>query len=141
MSFDLNSLDTASKATEGAVMKLSSPKNGSVLEDDKGLPYTITLRGRHSIQAIEVDRRYNDARSANATRLRGMPEITQEDVEEQNVSQLIACTVGWYLPPVDGEVLEFSTANARKLWTDARFRWLREQAFTFIQRDSNFVKG
>ena len=139
--FDLNSLDTSTKATEGAIMKIANPKNGNLLEDDDGKPYTVTLRGRHSIQALDVERRYNDARSQNATRLRGMPEITQEDIEEQNVYQLVACTVALYLPRVDGEVLECTPQNARKLWSDPRFRWLREQAFTFMQRDSNFVKG
>jgi hypothetical protein len=61
-------------------------------------------------------------------------QMTAEEVEANSVELLVALTVGWHLVSPDGEPIDypFSPQNARALYSDRRFAWIKDQADAFV---------
>ena len=133
--FNINDLDIFTRAQQGVEMPVLHPATRTVVVSG-GKQWTITLCGRASdahrqaLRVIEMQRAERAARGEA---------ITPEQAERDNTEMLVACTKGWTPFALDGEVFEFSLANARRLWADRRFGWLREQAVRFINDDANFL--
>lgn len=113
-------------------MELVHPVEGTTLLDDDKEPVTIELYGadsdvfRKTIRALG-----NKALSKNQKKR------TIEELEESTVKLLARVTVGWSGLKEDGEELEFSIANAERLYTD--YPWIKEQVDEFVQERSNFL--
>lgn len=134
--FDLASLDTHTRAQTGVAMPVVHPRDRLPVTLSDGTPFTITLCGRSS----DVFRRATiNVESAQAERAAHGRVSTPEESERDNVEILTACTRGWTTFPMDGQPFEFSVENARKLWGDRRFLWMREQAMRFVRDDANFL--
>jgi hypothetical protein len=136
MSFDLATLDTLAKSQIGADMEIIHPANRAPVKGDNGQPLTITLLGRSSDVFQAMSRRIMQERVAKSGR--GI-NLTQDDIERENVELLTACTVRWTEFSIDGTPFPWTPDNARRLWSDPRWRWLSEAAFKFIHDDGNFL--
>lgn len=58
--------------------------------------------------------------------------------EEDNLELLVACALGWNLTS-KGQPLEFNEANVRKVLTDPKRRWLRDQVQAGFDERENFI--
>ena len=134
--FDIAVLDTLTRSQEGVPMPVLHPATRQVIMLEDGRPWTITLCGRSSDAHRSVMR---EIEAGRADRLARGQQPTPEDIERDNNRVLVACTKGWTTVLRDAVPFEYSHDNARTLWSDRRFAWLRDQAIRFIQDDANFL--
>lgn len=136
---DLSQFDSTVASDDGVLMSLRDPTTGKVLHvsDDDDTPVTIKLLGEDSEKFRALAHRRQNTRIRDSVDARGRIRITSEQIEDDELEVLVACTVGWEGVDVDGEMLEFSLQNVRKLY--ARFKWIREQASQFIADRSNYL--
>lgn len=127
---DLIQLNTKQAAEDGATVYLRNPFTGERLEGME-----IDVFGQDSA----AFRNYARAR-ANRRLKRRNDTTTVEQLEDENVELLVSCTKGWRNITLDGKELEFSKDNARKLYRDERFPWLKEQVDEVIGERSRFLR-
>jgi len=129
---DLSKLDVKEAADRGADMVLRHPATGEELFADDGTPIVFKLLGSDSQEYRRMVRM-----TANKNLKQGRQTPTVERFEQNGVELLVAVTVGWSGVQVNGEMLEFSPANARQLYTD--YRWIQEQVDQFVAERANFL--
>jgi hypothetical protein len=125
---DLTSLAVSS---EGSVLTLTHPVTGA------DLPVKITLLGTDSpvfrkAQRAIVNRRLKQAKKTT---------LTAEEIEAEGVDALVACTVSWEGVELDGKKLDCTPENIRRVYTDVRLPFIREQVDSFIAERANFMKA
>jgi hypothetical protein len=64
-----------------------------------------------------------------------MPTQEPEDDESEAIDLLVACTLGWTGAPVP-----FSPTEARRLYSDPKRQWLREQLQTALDERERFTR-
>jgi hypothetical protein len=131
---DLKTLDITEAANAGQVMEVLHPATNQPLEDDEGEPVLITLAGIDS----EVFRKAQRAATNRRLAVKGRTKITADELEQDALEALVACTLDWSGIAIGGEVLECTKANVRKVYTE--FRWLREQVDEFVGDRAGFLK-
>jgi hypothetical protein len=125
---DLSFYEKASE--EGADLALKDPAGKALLNGD-GSTVTIKLAGVTSP-------RWTRAMDALQNKLIAAKEKqSAEDIRGNRCSLLAAATLGWHGIEVDGNPLEFSEANAKKLYV--RFRWVADQVDEFIAAKEHFL--
>lgn len=137
--FSLASLDTYTRAQTGVAMPVVHPRERTPIVLAEGELFTVTLCGRSSDAFRQATRLVESTQADRAAR---GAISTPEEAERDNVEILTACTRGWTpFPLEDGDQapFEYSIENARRLWSDRRFQWLREQAMRFVRDDANFL--
>lgn len=70
-------------------------------------------------------------------------EAEEEDPVEDQVERLVVLVCGWYLvgPNKQPINVSFSKDNARKLFSNPKFAWLRRRSFAYVVNEKNFMKG
>ena len=135
---DLNQTKTA----DSADVVLMHPASGEPL-GDKGPdgtvanPATITVAGKDSDTYRTFQRRLLNRRLAVKGRRDSTP--TVEELEEEGLSLLVTCTLGWKNIELDGKALAFSPGAARQLYSD--FPWIREQVDAAIGDRERFLSN
>jgi hypothetical protein len=68
-------------------------------------------------------------------------EAEDEDPVEEQVERLVTLATGWHLVGPDRAVINvpFTKENARKLFSDAGFGWLRRRAYSYVVNERNFM--
>lgn len=133
--FDLAALDIVAPAEKGVELQLKHP-SGAIYRTSTGEPVMVRLAGRYSSQARACLKRIEE----RLVDLRAKGRGTNEDIEEEhNTWYLTACTLGWNIEALDGQPFLVTPANVEKLWTDARFFWLRRAALNQISDDASFL--
>ena len=133
--FDLSALDTIEACNKPAEIEIRHPVSGagtgvffSVLGKDSD-----TYRGRIRGLADQTLR----------SQALGKPQVeTIDALEKKNIDALVAATTGWRtgddpVVTVKGEKLEFSPANARKVY--AEILPIREQVAEALNNLGNFM--
>jgi hypothetical protein len=133
---DLAALDSFTAAEEGMPFLIINPRTGSVLRNDDKSPMMIYLLGRHGEVFRETLRRIQLRRTQLAARREN---IDADMREQEDTETLVACTRNWTIQSLDKNPFPATADNIRKLWTDNRFRALRETAMNFILTDVNFL--
>lgn len=120
---DFGKFDLAAQSEAGYVYHVADPLGMPMFQD--GEPVTITVCGSDS--ATYKNRQRELAR-----------ENTGKDVDRDAVAMdmLVACTMDWSGILWDGEDLEFTPENARRLY--AKHEWLRENVSGAILDRANF---
>lgn len=136
---DFSALDTKSAAEAGAVVELDDPRNGEPLLDDEGKPYYIEILGLDSAKLRAAARKISAKVVTNIRKGRDT-EYDPEAAEAERATLYAAATKSWYLPPLDGEVLECNERNAKRLYTDPRFPWVVEKIDREIANRQRFFK-
>jgi len=131
--FDLSELDTTKISNEGFDVELYHPAT------NVGLGIVIRVLGRDSDEFRKVSNAQIKRRTERFNRggFR-QPAITPEELEQNTIEILAACTVGWSGVVVDGKEIPFSKDNAKMLYT--RFPWIREQIDAAIGDRANFMR-
>lgn len=134
--FDLSQYDSKKFADEGAKLELALPDGTPVFTDEEGEERaTITLLGQDSKTFTALTHNKNQARLKRGARRAAR--ISTRELEEDALDLAVACTRDWNLPPWDGERLECTAANARKVYK--AFPWILDQVSDFIVDRSNFL--
>lgn len=120
-------------------MIIVHPVSRQPLRDLEGREAFIELYSSDS----EVARNHIRAVSRRRLALRGRGKVTPEELEAEQVELLAVLTNSWYLLGLDGEVIgvDFTTENARELYSDPSVAWLREQVDEFAADRANFSKA
>lgn len=126
---DLSNFNTVPAANAGAPMTVRDPSGAPIVAAD-GSPVTITLRGRDSEVFLQTERKIIDRRVSHG----GSSAAARE---QDGIDLLAKCTVSWCGIVVEGEELECTEANARRVYRD--FRFIRDQADAFIGDRSHFM--
>lgn len=123
---DLSSLDTVARADAGAVLTLVHP----ITNENLGI--TIMLEGMDS-----ATYRRATAAVANRRDKSSFRKLTLEQLREEGIATLAACTRGWQGVRVDGQDIPFTPSAANSLYS--RFPWIREQVEAFISDRANYL--
>lgn len=104
------------------------------------LDVVFTLAGpshpaREAYDRKEQRRSLREFNKAGKARLPDDP----EELEEKAIDRLVAYTLGWRDLELDGSPLQFSADNARTLYQDPRFRWLRDDVAGAVSSLENFM--
>ena len=134
---DLAELDTKQGSDEGREMILLHPAtNLPVLQDDDKTPVTIKLAGIDSQRYRDVQREISDARIKSTRRT----PLTTEELENDGIRILVACTMGSDGVIVSGETVDLSVPE--QAWRFyRRFTWARDQVDRYIAQRANFLKA
>jgi hypothetical protein len=123
----------ATEYSETAEVTIAHPTNG--------MPTTMKfiVAGADSAVYMAYDRAATDRRLAAAQQgIRGMDAAT---IEKEAVEILVTCTLGWKGVTRGGKDWPFSPENVRALYTDPKFRWLRNQVDRAIGDRKLFIKA
>lgn len=130
---DLNNLKPK-LADEGAVMEVRHPETEEVIEG-----MTLTLLGKDSEVFKRLRRKRQNAALARVSKGKKALDVDAEKMEGEALDDLVALTRGWTGFQLDGQPLEFTPENVRKVF--AGWEWLREQAEEFVNSRANFFRG
>lgn len=126
---DLKQLDTVTGANAGADMTVYTP-------DGEKTDITIKLAGRDSDVFRKASRKNQDKR-IKMLQKRGRQKMNAAEFEDESISLLADCTLGWDNLQENGKALEFSKENAERLYTD--YPDIRRQVDEFIGEPANFL--
>jgi len=139
---DLGMFDVVTGANAGVEVVLRHPATGAELISEDGVPFAVTVLGEQSdvyqkALKASVNRRLadqNKKRKGNAT-------MTVEEIEADEIALLAAAVKSWRGIKLDGQSLEFSQENVRKVLQDKRFPWIRAQLMEAVRDEGNFIKS
>jgi hypothetical protein len=94
---------------------------------------TIDLVGEHSEEYKAVTRRWQ-----NETLRRPGRKLSAEQIDERSLDLLVAVTKAWHLQWDEG-MLPFSAQQARELYADREYGWIKSQVETYVFEQSNFL--
>lgn len=130
---DLSTLNTARLDEEGAVFIPRHPDSPYGKLDIEILLRssncaTVRAKSRAFMTALQTDPDYKKTGAMDS-----------EQIERHGTETLVACTVGWKNVMIGGKEFAYSPANARSIWGDPGWAWLRQQAQAFIAEAANFL--
>lgn len=129
--YDFANLDLTVAANEGAEVELLHPVTG------EGLGSFVSILGTDSDRYKERMNKLRNKRIEAAKKAETI-DMTAEDLDQQNVDLLVACTTGFRDLVLDGEPVVFSATIAQQMYT--RFSWMRDQIDREIGNRANFLK-
>ena len=129
LGFDVNKPET---------LILSSPITGQPIYCN------VTGEAAHiEVLSADSDVARNLRRRAQAQVMKRRGKVSVEENEATSLELISALTTGWFLVNFDGEAIDFdySTQNARELYSNTSFAWIKEQVDEFAGDRSNFMKN
>lgn len=132
---DLSTVSAA--AEEGAILELKDPTGEPILKPD-GKPVTITLAGMESKRFKRARNSIGDRYLKNAGPTSRAAKTMEEAIGDL-AFQLASVTIAWDGVIVDGQELECTQANAKKVYL--QYDWVREQVDSFVGNRANFWKA
>lgn len=136
-SFDLGSFDTKTAANEGVEFELIS------LETNEGSGFFITVYGQDSDVFQKTQRMQGTRKVKQAVAARGQVKVSSEDIEEDSLELLGACTKAWRTASgaevsLFGRPFPCTPENAIELYQ--RVPYIRRQVEEAIRNQANFIK-
>ena len=116
-----------------ASLHLRHPGTDALLYCDDKSPMTIDLVGEHSEEYKATTRRWQ-----NETLRRPGRKLSAEQIEERSLDLLVAVTKGWHLQWDDG-MLPFSPQQARDIYGDREYGWIKSQVEAYVFEQANFL--
>lgn len=138
---DLASISAKAACNKGFDLELRHP----VTDEPLGVFISVVGRESDAFQNHVRKRANAKLRDQFAAQQRGRKDDapTVESIESEAIDLLVACTTGWRTgdsPVIEwaGEKLEYSEANARRLYSET---WIRSQVDEAIGDLGNFMRG
>lgn len=128
-------------------MPLILPNEVDPIADEDGTQGYLEFLPLDSDESRKLDRRNHVETVKKGFRQRSMADMRKEaeaeDPVEQQVDRLVALITGWHLVGPDRKqiTLPFSKENARKLFENPKFGWLRRRAYGWVLNEANFMKS
>lgn len=149
---DLRTLGTKKKSSEGIVVNIVNPAT------NVPVGIRITALGTDSPEVRSFNRKRQNERLARSAKSRnGRLKLTAEELEQDSLDQLVFATRFWeqqetdehgqptekWVPTInlDGQQLECTPENARKLYSDPDFLWIKEQVDEDMADRSAFLQN
>ena len=131
---DLSTLDTVKGSNEGFDVQIYNPATN----EDLGI--TINILGKDSDEFLKVSRAQSKKRMAKMTKggFRNTS-VPVEEIEQDSLALLAACTKSWSGIIVEGKAVECTTDNAVMIYE--RFPWIKEQVDVAMGDRANFIKN
>ena len=131
---DLSTIDTVKGSNEGFNVQIYHPGT------NEDLDITITVLGKDSDAFQRISRAQNKKRMAKMQK-GGFRNTTVpiEEIEQDGINLLAACTTGWTSIVIEGKEIEFSTDNAIQLYQ--QYPWIKEQVDIAIGDRANFISS
>jgi len=127
--FDLAAIDTVAACNKPFELEIVHPVS------KKALGVFISIVGKDSdVYRAKIKTLVDESLTRSA---RGRGAQSSDKIEESNINALVAATTGWRNVVLDGVALEYSNANARKLYK--RILPIREQVQEAINDLENFM--
>lgn len=141
---DLSKFDMKEGADAGALLELLDLEGQPLFLDDTDDPEHIPVL-RMGITLLSADSRtYRDIFHKNQNlrlnanqKRRKSRDLDVAEFEEEALEALIACTQIFHNVQLEGEALEATPINARKVYV--RYPFIREQAEAFMQDRSEYL--
>lgn len=132
---DLGTIDTVKAANDGVEVELYHPGT------NVNLGVKIKVLGRDSTLFRKISADQNRKRIAKMSKGNQfkMTVLSPEEVENDSIMLLAACTLSWSGVVVEGQEPACTRENAADLYT--RFPWIREQVDTAVGDRALFTKG
>jgi hypothetical protein len=133
---DLATIDTVKGSNEGFDVCIYHPGT------NEDLDITINVLGKDSDEFQKVSRAQSKKRMAKMTKgggFRVTPTIPVEEIEQDAIALLAACTKSWNGVVVEGKAIDCTTDNAVMIYE--RFPWIKEQVDIAIGDRANFIKS
>ncbi len=132
---DLSSIDTVKGSNEGFDVQIYHPGTN----EDLGI--TIHVLGKDSDEFIKVSRAQSKKRLAKMTKggFRNTSTVPVEEIDQDAIALLAACTKSWKGVIVDGKAVECTPENVAMIYE--RFPWIKEQVDTAIGDRANFIQN
>lgn len=139
MSFELSTL----ALTEEATLHLEHPATGALLyapvkkgEDAESKPVRIIVRG----SASQAYAKAVDSMVKHKKKIAPNRDLTPDESRTQNVEFLVALSVTAENLTLDGEAVD-NKDTFRKLYSDSRYDWIKEQLNTLLASPEHFLKS
>jgi|NOAtaT_7_FD_contig_71_139213_length_2195_multi_3_in_0_out_0_2 hypothetical protein len=123
--------------TASVLVPILHPKTRQPIRDAEGKEAHIDLLPLTSPEVQKVQKAAINKR----LKARGRATMTADELEAERAETFVAATKGWYLVnPNDGSKLDvpFTPENARTLYTDLRFAWIRDQVSEALDDPATF---
>lgn len=129
----LDQFDTKALSEAGIVIELDE-----LPTDPAGQPYFIEILGMDADATVDEDRRRLDKKVRKIRKNQDLGDTKEE--EQALIEKLAKITTRWHLPPLTkGEAeLPCTKENARRLYSDVRFRWILRKVSKEQQNEARF---
>jgi hypothetical protein len=124
--FDLDAYEDVTSAP----VRIKDPTTGAPT------PMVVTLAGPEHPDRKRITFARQRRMRAELAKTGRVPVTQPEDDEADELDTLVACTLGWA-----GASVEYSPAEARKLYSDPKRRWLRDQVSAALQERELFTRA
>lgn len=111
---------------------------GEILVDEKGKPTVIHLWGRDSEKYRSEMRKRQNKRLSTASK-RNQQSLNIEQIESDSLEVLVAATAGWDNVVWEGQKLDPTPENIRKVYKS--LPWLMDQVDQFVNTRENFFQN
>ena len=129
---DLNNLKPV-LADDGATLEVKHPVTEEVIDG-----MTIRLRGQDSNTYRKIKHKKQNAILARMSKGKKAADLEAEKLEADTIDELVELTISWTGFKLEGEALEPTKENYRKVYSE--FEWLRDQAAEFVANRANFFR-
>ena len=132
---ELSKIDTVKGSNEGFDVQIYHPGTN----EDLGI--SIHVLGKDSDEFIKVSRAQSKKRLAKMSKggFRNTAPVPVEEIDQDSLSLLAACTKSWKGVIVEGKAIECTPDNVVMIYE--RFPWIREQVDTAIGDRANIIKS
>lgn len=139
---DLSQLDVMTPSDEGYWLEILNPATKKpiafVSKDSTEVTMAFKLAGPHSERmqrylAESLNKTIKDGRKGNLSN-------DAEAVQAREIALYAHATLDWRIPKVDGNWLEPTPANIRRVLADLRFSWVRDQVAQGVGDQDPFMK-
>lgn len=127
--FDLATLKDSME--DSAELTILHPKTGEEMN------IVITLASPDSEKYRKLSMAMRNKNLQYATKNRGL--ASAERLDEDSLNLLVGATLGWKGLSENGEILECTPQNVRRVYAD--FAWIREQVDAFLGDRKNFFNN
>jgi hypothetical protein len=139
MPLDIGEFEWIPRAEDGVDFVIKSPRDGTPLADEKGIPLTINAGGAESSRIKAAVRERIETRKADP-KSDQTAKYTAEMQEADMIDDLVTLTNNWSNNwALDGEPLKFSKENAAMLYR--RFPEIAIQMVENVSKRVNFMRG
>ncbi len=129
---DLNSLKPV-MADDGAVLNIAHPETEEVIEG-----MTITLLGQDSKVYRKIQLAKQQTALNRISKGKKAVDFDAEKLAEDSIDDLVKLTVSWTGFTLDGDKLECTPDNVRKVYSE--WVWIKEQVAEFVAERANFFR-
>lgn len=138
MPFEISTRDSKAAAERGIVVPWIDPQTKEVCVDENGVVVSCTLLGGDAAKVVEKSEKDINQYFDRLSKGQKKNDRATEN-RATTITRLAAATVSWTDNwTYEGEVLPCNEQNARKVYSDPRFRWLLDQLAVVIDDRARF---